>query len=270
MIMCRVNPKNIRQPENFIDSWLLNPNSNEIRPYRILIKKISNLVESSNIFIRVSDCPIDYIISAIKSKDISFYNLSEHSRFKEFSYLNGKKLSNDNFSIRLYTSQFYAILNNYLREKKLENRLFIEDNLEDKKINEEYIKSWIYCLHLAIGRNSNIKDNTIVYKSISSYYFSSDIGIGSKFFFREFFSTSLSKKIAKEFLHNRGTFMTITIKNNGTNGFPNYCLSVKDISLYQDLDEVIITCHCCFIVTKRERKNEIDYVNLICEGYLFE
>ena len=38
--MCRVNPKKIRQPKNFPDCWILNPTPDEIRPYRILIKKI--------------------------------------------------------------------------------------------------------------------------------------------------------------------------------------------------------------------------------------
>ena len=38
ILMCRVNPKKIRQPKNFPECWILNPD--EIRPYRILIKKI--------------------------------------------------------------------------------------------------------------------------------------------------------------------------------------------------------------------------------------
>ena len=40
ILMCRVNPKKIRQPKNFPDYWILNPTPDEIRPYRILIKKI--------------------------------------------------------------------------------------------------------------------------------------------------------------------------------------------------------------------------------------
>ena len=38
ILMCRVNPKKIRQPENFKDCWILNPTPEEIRPYRILMK----------------------------------------------------------------------------------------------------------------------------------------------------------------------------------------------------------------------------------------
>ena len=47
LIMCRVNPKKIRQPEIFKKCWILNSNSEEIRPYRILIK-IINISSSPN------------------------------------------------------------------------------------------------------------------------------------------------------------------------------------------------------------------------------
>ena len=42
VIMCRVNPKMIREPDKKDKEpyWILNGNSNEIRPYRILIKEI--------------------------------------------------------------------------------------------------------------------------------------------------------------------------------------------------------------------------------------
>ena len=40
LLMCRVNPKKIRQPEGFKDCWILNPTPYEIRPYRILVKTI--------------------------------------------------------------------------------------------------------------------------------------------------------------------------------------------------------------------------------------
>ena len=35
MFMCRVNASKINQPENFKDCWILSPNSDEIRPYKI-------------------------------------------------------------------------------------------------------------------------------------------------------------------------------------------------------------------------------------------
>ena len=40
LIMWRVNPKKIKQPELFKACWILNSNPEEIRPYRILIKII--------------------------------------------------------------------------------------------------------------------------------------------------------------------------------------------------------------------------------------
>ena len=40
VLMCRVNPNKIRVPQNEKKYWILNGNFNEIRPYRLLIKKI--------------------------------------------------------------------------------------------------------------------------------------------------------------------------------------------------------------------------------------
>ena len=39
ILMCRVKPSKIRQPQNFRGFWILNPTPDEIRPYRILFKK---------------------------------------------------------------------------------------------------------------------------------------------------------------------------------------------------------------------------------------
>ena len=41
MFMCRVSPSKIRQPETFQNCWILNPTPDEVRPYKILIKKIA-------------------------------------------------------------------------------------------------------------------------------------------------------------------------------------------------------------------------------------
>ena len=41
VLMCRVNPNKIRVPQNEKKYWILNGNFNEIRPYRLLIKKIN-------------------------------------------------------------------------------------------------------------------------------------------------------------------------------------------------------------------------------------
>ena len=39
LLMCRVNPKKIRQPEGFKNCWVSNSSLDEVRPYRILVKK---------------------------------------------------------------------------------------------------------------------------------------------------------------------------------------------------------------------------------------
>ena len=39
VFMCRVNPKNVRIPKTCQDYWVVSGNSNDIRPYRLLIKK---------------------------------------------------------------------------------------------------------------------------------------------------------------------------------------------------------------------------------------
>ena len=101
-------------------------------------------------------------------------------------------------------------LNNYLRnENKVD--LFTEKNLA----------SWVYCLHLALQRNINVSDGTIVYRGVNKK-FPPEINEGSRFFFREFVSCTTSLNQAKDFAGHSGTIIIIKIKNNGTNG-KNYC-----------------------------------------------
>ena len=67
LLMCRINQKKIRQPENFRDCWIwiLNPTPDEIRPYRILIKIISNSPFTDGSYLTISREPVDYIIILI-------------------------------------------------------------------------------------------------------------------------------------------------------------------------------------------------------------
>ena len=129
---------------------------------------------------------------------------------------------------------------------------------------------------MALRNNKNVRNNTVVYRGISKYRFPSEIGIGSKFYIREFVSTSLNRKIAEQFMHYNnnqkvgGTLMTITIKNNGIDGYPNYCYYIKGLSCYQKEEEILISSHCYYSVTNIERTNHFDYVNIICEGFLFD
>ena len=90
---------------------------------------------------------------------------------------------------------------------------------------------------------------------------------------RGFFSASLEKRIVEVFAgmgsNSNKIIMEITILNNGTNGFPNYCCEVDSIRKYKGEKEVIITSHCSFIVTDIEHLDNYDYIYLICEGFLF-
>ena len=242
LIMCRVNPKKIRQPEIFKACWILNPNLEEIRPYRILIKIMSSSPFTENNFYNfATQSPIGNILDAIKSNDFSF-----NSHY-------GK-----HYALREFTDIDERILNTYLAKKEI----------IDNKYSETEIKSWICCLHNEIKNIHNIKDGTIVYRGFT-YRFPSEIGIGSKFYLKEFFFTSQREKDAGRFSQN-GTLLAITILNNGTNGFPNYCCDPVEFSEYKYEKEVIITSHCGFIVTNIVHINNKDYISLICEGFLFD
>ena len=267
LLMCRVNPNKIRQPVGFSECWILNPN--EIRPYRILIKKIptSEMTDCNDQF-RFVNSPTDYIIKAIKSNDLSFYNLSNEQRFSRISSINSQKVKEDFFVIRLYSSIYYKFINEYLRTKNV-LKSFKTTKGEFKGFNEDQLNSWICCLHLALSRNKNVKDNTIVYRGIK-INFSKDIGIGSKFYLQEFASTSLKKEFCEQWINHKGTIFIITIRNNGTNGHPNYCYYIEDITFTPNQYEVLISSHCYFTVTNITHEKEIDYVSLTCEGYLIE
>ena len=52
-----------------------------------------------------------------------------------------------------------------------------------------------------------------------------NIGVGSKFYFQEFLSTSKDINVAKGFAGS-GTLMYITIQNNGINAGSNYIMDL--------------------------------------------
>jgi hypothetical protein len=65
ILMCRVKPNKIRQPKNFHGCWILNPTPDEIRPYRLLFKKIikSSLGDKN---LKLSVNPVNFIINILK------------------------------------------------------------------------------------------------------------------------------------------------------------------------------------------------------------
>ena len=262
MLMCRVNPKNIRQPESFPNCWILNPD--EIRPYRILIKIIpTSALTNLNETLTFSLTPIQSIIDIINSNDFTFRHLKYDLRFENVAKMENDYVSDKMFAIRLYTYNYYGIINKYLRSrvKPIENQIF-------STFTEEEIKSWICCLQCAlIELRKNVEENSIVYRGIP-IKFSNNLGIGSKLYFAEFLSTSKKKSFCKEWIEGKGTLMKITIKNNGINGCPNYCYYVEDFTMNKGEFEVLISSHCYYTVTNIRRNKDIDYVDLICYGYL--
>ncbi len=253
--MCRVKPSKIRQPKNFSGFWILNPTPDEIRPYRILFKKVTKS-SLGDAHLKLSINPVDFIINILKSNNYIFYDLAKDKNYNKLAYINGQKLNNDNFTLRFYTSNYYSALNNYLRDKTVAT------------FTEEQIKSFARCLQLALSRNKGVKENTIVYRGIRSFKFPQEIVKGSKFYLTEFMSTSTNIKVAKNFMGGMGTLMEIKILNNGTNNYLNYCYDVQKISCYPSEEEILLSSHCCFIVEQITRGELFDYVRMRCEGFI--
>ena len=257
LLMYKIDPNKIRKSDKYPEGWIMNPTSDEIRPYRILLKIIPSLLTDK---IKISFSPINYIISAFKSNDTSFYQLSKDNKFKYIATLNRQKINYDFFTMRFYSSNYYSYLNNYLRS---ENSLKEGNSL----FNKNQLNSWIFCLQLALQRNRNVKNNIIVYRGIRKFKFEKEVKEGTEFYFREFVSTSLKKNVALGFMGENGTLLIISIKNNGCNGSPNYCYNIKDISIYSSEDEILISSHCCFEVDKIIKSKKIDEVYLTCKGF---
>ncbi len=118
-------------------------------------------------------------------------------------------------------------------------------------------------MHKALTRkiNINVKDNTWVYRGVGR---KCDLKKGNIFYFAEFVSTSLDRKIAEEFAKG-GTLFKIKIKNNEK--YP-YCRDITKISKYKYEKEVLITAFCKYEV-KNYNVNEkgLDIYTLICYGY---
>ena len=248
LLMCRVNPVKIRQPEGFPDCWILNSTPSEIRPYRILIKKIfkSPMAISSQNEIKTFTNSPQYYLDIIKKKDTSFFS-TNHSEY-----------NNDDYVVNLYTSNDYKYINNYLRE----------GTVTGTKYNEKQIKSWIWCLHNSLTKKSNVSNSSIYYRGVTRK-FPDNLGIGSKFIFGEFTSVSEDINVGLSFAVG-GTLFIIRIENNGN---PFYCNKIADLSVYKHEKEILITSNCTFQVTKREGKEEDpkkktpEKIYLTCEGY---
>ena len=280
LLICRVNPKKIRQPEDHNKFWILNPTPDEIRPYRILFKKVINSPLLDNrIVIDIS--PVDYIMNAINSNDFSFYLIKTEERFNKDAYKDkkGRILEDELFILRFYSSKYYKPLNTYMFSGEVLNEFSDSNGKNNKGFNKNELNSAICCLQAALKNKMNVKNGTVVYRGMSNK-FDSSINVGSQFYFSGFVSTSTSQKVAHRFRKSRlkqiggegkGTFMTITIQNNGTDeNHPNYCLNIEDISLSPEQKEILICSHCYFQVTNIKKIDDIDYIDLVCKGYLLD
>ena len=247
LLMCRVNPDKIRQPVGYKKCWVLNPTPNEIRPYRILIKKIfkSPMSGASQNEIKIFQSNPLYYQQIINEKDTSFYKT------------NNTQLNDNDYVINLYTSNDYIYINHFLREGKLIQSCY----------TLKQIKSWIYCLHCSlINKKKNVYNGNIYYRGVSRKFPNKLLGIGSKFIFSEFVSVSEDKNVAVNFACN-GTLFIIRIENNEPN---SYCNNIGNISCIKSEKEILITSNCTFHVTDIEERESIDTfdtVYLTCEGY---
>ena len=288
IIMCRVNPKKIRQPKNHENYWILNPTPDEIRPYRILLKKVVNFPLLDNKLITYSS-PVDYILNAIKSNNFEFYDLKTDDRFNNRigheinNGIIGKLYENEIFIIRFYSSMYFIPINYYMF-KSNEGKGIVLDTFEspcgckETGFSKSELDSAICCLQHVLKKNKNVENGTIVYRGISNK-FPENMNIGSKFYFSAFISTSTDIKIADEFRkegikkngEGGGTLMKIFIHNNGTDrNHPNYCLNIENYSLSPEQKEILICSHCYFEIIKMKRSDDIDYVDLVCKGYLLD
>ena len=241
MFMCRVKPSKIRQPENFKDMWILSPTPDEVRPYKILIKlvPISPLAFASQFGVTMffDNSPSPSYFQILKTKDESYFN-NINFNVNKFEFI-----------LRDYTGGGFHI-NDYLR-----NNINLNNNIQN---------SYIWCLHKAITQSiPNVQNGTVVYRGIA-VKLPYTLGIGQKFYFKEFLSTSKDFNIAKSFAHN-GTLIIITISNNGINGKLNYCRDIESISAFPQEKEILFTSHCQFRVTNIENNT----LYLTCEGYDF-
>ena len=247
MFMCRVNPEKIMQPENFKDCWILSPTPDEVRPYKILIKKIPisplAIASQQEIEVCVDSLPQLYF-DIIQKKDESY--------FKKFNNINNDKYK---LILKEWTGTGSLRINNYLRNKKL-------------SLTEKELQSNVWCLHKAITESdSNVENNITVYRGVN-VKMPSNVGIGTKFYFKEFLSTSKDIKVAEVFAGS-GTLMHILIQNNGINGKKVYCRDIENISQFVHEKEIIFTAFCQFIVTKIEKDGDLDVFYLTCDGYNF-
>ena len=283
MFMCRVNPSKIMQPENFKDCWILSPTPDEVRPYKILIKKIpiifSPLALGSEAEIKICIDPPKVLFDILEEKDESYFNKFNigpnnfnnnfNNIFNFNNNFNNMFNFNNNFNMNMNMNNKYDwILREYtgLGSSRINN--YLRNNIIPPFSSEKDIKSNIWCLHKAITESiPNVPDNITVYRGIK-VKIPIDIGTGTKFYFREFLSCSKDINVARSFAAS-GTLLIISIQNNGINGKKVYCRDIENISQFRHEKEIIFTAFCQFIITDVKKEQNLDIIYLTCDGYNF-
>ena len=267
LLMCRVNPAKIRQPSRHDKFWILNPVPEEIRPYRILIKRYFNSPLYDN-QLKVELNPVNFIMKAINSNNFrQACQLKGGNNFHLYGYNEKTNTDYDDetFILRLYSSSNFKAINRYMFNN--------EEILTGCIFNREQIISIICCLQNTIKNKNNVINNITVYRGVTRK-FPNDINIGSRFYFPSFTSTSKLKRKALDFIKGNsgvGTLMTINLNNNRIGeDHLDYCvdMSVNHFSIFPNEEEILICSHCYFQVINIRRNEKIDEVDLVCRGYL--
>ena len=254
LIMCRVNPNKIRIPKSCPQIWILNPNSFEIRQYRVLIKIIplTRIKEKS---IVAFPQPRNLYRNIIIEKNLDAFNDYRITDIMEKNNYNKHEAI-----INYYTGISYMEINRYLWNNNLNN--------------DKFLDTYIWCLHSTL-RNfykdvipeniKLVKDGTIVYRKCVSHDFKK-YGVGSQFYYSNFISTSLNEGIKDKW---DGTaFYRIIIKNNEKG---NYCYFIQNISDHKEEEEVLITSYCQYLITNLSKDEKgIDIIDMICLGYVLD
>lgn len=250
--MCRVRPDRIRAPKDYKEIWILNPNSEEIRPYRILVKLFpknekgtppKNFYKFYNISKIFSQC-------LTKRDELTIYNNRNYN------------CSKSEYPIYLYTRNS-GPLRDYLLNKKIDNN-YTEDQLQ----------SWVWCLHKSLTditvktqRMELVRDNTVVFSGIciDKYVLSQEFQKGRKLYFGKFLSTSIDRNVAEMFTSDNGILFIIRIKNNQKS---NYCYNIRRLSQFgEEEEEILITAFAVFQITDIFHRGNKCEIYLDCLGF---
>ena len=143
----------MRKPQDYSEVWVLEPNSEEIRPYRILVKVYDKNELNGN---APKNFYQYYSISKVFSECLSKKNISILNENIPQGF------TRNEYPIHLYKERSTA-LTEYLLFKKT----------EPPNNTEERLQSWAYCLHksltdisLKTNKMKLVMNNTIVYSGV--------------------------------------------------------------------------------------------------------